>query len=769
MEQQNVDDDLNNSLHLGTSYPIEEVEDFLVDIAEIKDSLKLTSSLNYEGIEIQFPYGKAYPCQEHLMEEIIKALIARENCLLESPAGTGKTAALLCSALAWQQHEKANLELECSPPKKSKTSVNQNGESSQVPLIFYATRTLKHIDQIVDQLKHSSYTDTPMTILTSMVNSCKNEFNDYQCEDADSDEHFCQYNPENLKWCQHLRGQKDQTWKISDLKDFCEKSNKNNHFQTCPYFELLDAVKNARIIFCTYSYLLKANMREALDLHLNNNIIIFDEGHNVENVCYQISSTPEDFLTYTNMTNFTSILESDLNSSTVSVPLEKKEPLRVVVETLKSFRNFLLALSFRKFSNPVEISFQDFQNYFELTGFGPSNLSNLRKSYNVLTNRPYVFEVNGNRYKMGRHTSRFVGDLLGVLEFLWEGDTYNRNESEFKIFLTKSSSTVLPLDFGIRVMCMNPAVVFQQMNVAGSVIITSATLSPMKSFSTQLGIPFLHQLSEDHIVDTNRIFSKLIDKYDDNSFPPLELTSIYKENTKEWMSIQGQLGKIVADICHNVPKGVIVFVPSESYASKMLDAWKKNGSWKAIHAEKEIKHERKGMTSKEVKELLVEYRQSATTNKGAILFAYMRGKFSEGIDFKDDHSRALITIGIPFRPKQDLFVTNKMEYQNLKCKLKSTEKSDVLDGTQWWANDAFKALNQALGRNVRHKNDWGAIFMLDRRWNEMNKREMLPNWIRATLKNSGEKEEAGTWDKVLPNLSRYVGQFENDASSSAKP
>ncbi|CAG7837477.1 unnamed protein product [Allacma fusca] len=751
MKQQNVDDDLNNSLHLGTSYPIEEVEDFLVDIDEIKDSLKLTSSLNYQGVEIQFPYGKAYPCQEHLMEEIIQALIARENCLLESPAGTGKTATLLCSALAWQQHEKANLELECSPPKKSKTSVNQNGESSQVPLIFYATRTLKHIDQIVDQLKHSSYTDTPMAILTSMVNSCKNEFNDYQCEDADSDEHFCQYNPENLKWCQHLRGQKDQTWKISDLKDFCEKSNKNNHFQTCPYFELLDAVKNARIIFCTYSYLLKANMREALDLHLNNNIVIFDEGHNVENVCYQISSTPEDFLTYTNLTNFTSILESDLNSSTVSVSLEKKEPLRVVVETLKNFRNFLLALSCI-FSEPVEIFFQDFLNWFASTGFGPSNLSKLRKSYNILNNCPYPIETNGRRGKVSREVLRFVGDLLGVLEFLWEGDTYSRNESEFKIFLTSA----LP-EVNLQILCMNPGVAFQQMNVARSVIITSGTLSPMKSLSTQLGIPFHRQRSECHIVETSRLFAKLINKYDGRSNHPLELTFSYKENSMEWMSIQRQLGKIITDICRTVPKGVIVFVSPQTNVSKMIDTWKKNGCWKAIKENKKIKVERKGMTSTEVKELLDGYRESAL-NGGAILFAYMRGKFSETIDLKDVHSRALVTIGIPFLPKEDLFIENKIKYQDRR--FNSNRESGLLDGNQWWTINALKALNQAIGRNIGHKYNWGAIFMLDCKWNEISKREMLPKWIRVTLRNSGEKDEAVPWKKMLPNLAEHVAQFE---------
>ncbi|KAK3102674.1 hypothetical protein FSP39_013063 [Pinctada imbricata] len=56
------------------------------------------------GVEVVFPC-KPYPSQFSMMEKVIKGIERRQNCLLESPTGSGKSLALLCSALAWQTAE----------------------------------------------------------------------------------------------------------------------------------------------------------------------------------------------------------------------------------------------------------------------------------------------------------------------------------------------------------------------------------------------------------------------------------------------------------------------------------------------------------------------------------------------------------------------------------------------------------------------------------------------------------------------------------------
>lgn len=57
------------------------------------------------GVKVKFP-KKPYPSQMALMNKIIRGLQKKQNCLLESPTGSGKTLSLLCAALAWQKNER---------------------------------------------------------------------------------------------------------------------------------------------------------------------------------------------------------------------------------------------------------------------------------------------------------------------------------------------------------------------------------------------------------------------------------------------------------------------------------------------------------------------------------------------------------------------------------------------------------------------------------------------------------------------------------------
>ena len=58
-----------------------------------------------DGLHVYFPF-KPYDCQKDYMSRVMEALQQKENALLESPTGTGKTLCLLCACLTWLASER---------------------------------------------------------------------------------------------------------------------------------------------------------------------------------------------------------------------------------------------------------------------------------------------------------------------------------------------------------------------------------------------------------------------------------------------------------------------------------------------------------------------------------------------------------------------------------------------------------------------------------------------------------------------------------------
>ena len=83
----------------------------------------------------------------------------------------------------------------------------------------------------------------------------------------------------------------------------------------------------------------------------------------------------------------------------------------------------------------------------------------------------------------------------------------------------------------------------------------------------------------------------------------------------------------------------------------------------------------------------------------AVLCCVFNGKFAEGIDFADDQCRIVINVSIPYASIQSSYVNEKMAFQDKHFKLQ-------LDGSKWYEIQAYRAINQACGRGIRHANDY---------------------------------------------------------------
>jgi len=106
---------------------------------------------------------------------------------------------------------------------------------------------------------------------------------------------------------------------------------------------------------------------------------------------------------------------------------------------------------------------------------------------------------------------------------------------------------------------------------------------------------------------------------------------------------------------------------------------------------------------------------------GGIILAVVGGKLSEGINFSDDLGRCVIMVGMPYPNKKSVELQEKMNY------LDATIGNG--EGRRYYENLCMKAVNQSIGRAIRHKNDYALIVLLDQRYSRQSVISALPKWI----------------------------------------
>merc|ERR1712176_916467 len=77
----------------------------------------------------------------------------------------------------------------------------------------------------------------------------------------------------------------------------------------------------------------------------------------------------------------------------------------------------------------------------------------------------------------------------------------------------------------------------------------------------------------------------------------------------------------------------------------------------------------------------------------------------------------------------------KREYNDVLAK-KPSQSGPRVDGETWYNLGAYRAVNQALGRVIRHRDDYGAVILIDSRWTARGSQravKYLPLWLRRLV------------------------------------
>lgn len=176
--------------------------------------------------------------------------------------------------------------------------------------------------------------------------------------------------------------------------------------------------------------------------------------------------------------------------------------------------------------------------------------------------------------------------------------------------------------------------------------------------------------------------------------------------------------------------------------------WQNKGIWNQIERSKRIFIEPK-FKDEFTNTIKNYYKQiNNETMNGAIFMAVCRGKVSEGVDFADINGRAVIITGIPFAPMFDPKIRLKKKYMQHN----RTTTNESLSGDQWYQLEASRAVNQAIGRVIRHRHDYGAILLCDIRFNRPVQKSHLSQWIQRHIRID---QSPRSFDSIINRIENF--------------
>ena len=160
---------------------------------------------------------------------------------------------------------------------------------------------------------------------------------------------------------------------------------------------------------------------------------------------------------------------------------------------------------------------------------------------------------------------------------------------------------------------------------------------------------------------------------------------------------------------------------------RVFNYFESKGVLKELEKKKNVFREPK--KTSDMDKVLKEYSRSAKKT-GAILFSVVGGKMSEGINFSDELGRGVVMVGLPYPNARSPELKEKMSYLNANVAPNA--------GQVHYDNLCMKAVNQSIGRAIRHKDDFATILLLDHRYDRPKTLQQLPTWISSRVEISAK-------------------------------
>ncbi|XP_061677996.1 ATP-dependent DNA helicase DDX11 isoform X2 [Syngnathoides biaculeatus] len=663
-----------------------------------------------------------------------------------------------------------------------------------VTKIYYCSRTHSQLAQFVHEVQKSPFSkDISLVTLGSRQNLCVNEevrrlgsiqrIND-RCLEMQKNKHekphheeaakkkrgpaksICPYN--KISALQQVRD--ELLGRVHDIEQLL-KLGRESH--SCPYYATRLAVPQAQLVVLPYQMVLHEATRRAAGIQLKDQVLIIDEAHNLSDTLSRIHSAElsgaQLCRAHSQLSQYAERFKNRLKAKNV---MYVKQVLFVIEglvrvlggkvgqnpqsQTTQAATEMLTINDFLFKAQIDNINLFKLHRYFEksmisrkLGGFVEKYVgSGVSLHTHVSSNKENRRTEGLNRYLQSLRDNHskapaLPNDQQGSLEAenMLAASPMLQVEGFFMALTNcnKDGRVVLHRqgnlsESSIKFLLLNPAVHFSQvLKECRAVIIAGGTMQPVSDFKQELlfsaGVQEerIAEFSCGHVIPPENLLPIVLCSGPSGQ----ELDFTYQNRDSPRM--MDETGRILSNICNVVPGGVVCFFPSYEYSRCIVAHWESAGILTRLANKKKIFQEPK--KANQVEQILGEFssciqkcaQQGSVGLTGALLFSVVGGKMSEGINFSDDLGRCVVMVGMPYPNIKSPELQEKMSYLDKHL----THSGGWSPGQALIENLCMKAVNQSIGRAIRHRGDYSSIVLCDRRYSRAATLAKLPAWIRS--------------------------------------
>ncbi|KAH0791841.1 DNA repair helicase rad15 [Histomonas meleagridis] len=754
--------------------------------------------IDIDGLEVIFPYPVPYPEQIKYMTQLKLSLDAGGPCVLEMPSGTGKTVCILSLIIAYM------------------SAVEDSG-----PLI-YCTRTVPELDQGIAELANVNRTRIETAdldydknflgiALASRVNVCINpevsKFTNRSDVDSECRNRTFPWAETRCDYYDHmLMRPRPGVYGIPEMKEFSMSNG------ICPYFLMRRLTMEAQVIMCSYAYILDPSSAEVLIPFISTNaIIVFDEAHNIDDVCCEFLSSfvgkkilDKSIISLNsgqeiyngirekeqeNLQNVFDKLKVDLGNDenevvaddTLSILKNSKIPeyilKRAMPSSLRTFNDVL-----EKARKLVQFFAAFIQGIEKPPETDDETVSDDQINESITDQQDFVLPpefqdpsdniVDVVEQKVEKYT------VQQVLNLIKKKCDISRDEL---LFLAIRFSKFLIQQKVPNIIVFDPLLeVLQYAQLLAENVNDSYWVFVDQNIS--LDETFLHLTC----VDSTIAFKRVVDRFKRVvitsgtlsplsvyplllGFEPVSMVNFTMSFSRRCLlpiicsKGYGNVNlsssfKYRSDeqIAHNYYQLLLNFckiVPDgiacffPSYVYLKLVF----SIWNDDGLIQEILKYKlifiEANSGEETSTAFANYRKAIECGRGAVFLGVARGRVSEGVDFADQYGRCVILFGLPVRNTQSMIVQTRASF--VEAKYQFNRKDFLLF-------DAMRAASQCVGRLLRSKNDYGIVILADRRYARPALMAELPNWITQFM---NESQISTTIDEAVEKSRQFLVQM----------